>query len=532
MTPLRIAIWHNLPSGGGKRQLYTHVQGLLQRGHYLESWCPDTADQKYLPLGNLIKENIVPLSKPKNLFQNSVRLLPITRQLLGCMEEQCRVCADEINSRDFDILFANACMYFRTTPIGGLVNLPSVIYLGEPFRWFYEAMPELPWIAPAAMVEKAFSFRSLRERAVKRSELNSIRVQARAELEYLKQFNVVLANSIFSRETILRTYNVESRVCSLGVDSQYYKPTGEPKESFVVGLGTIYHGKGVDRAIRAVGAIAASKRPALVWIGNGGWDLEIEGYRRLAKKLKVDFIAKIHIPDSEVISLLSRATAMVFTSRLEPFGFAPLEANACGTPVVGIAEGGVKETIIDGLNGFLASDDDPQRLGELIERFVDHPQLVDRMGAEAREHVRTKWSMDSCTDNIESMLSTLRSAKHAKALLTNKRRLLDLAPTNNIRFNVEHSTIRNRTLDMKGWAHINDGRDATDSEIFILVRNAADTQLLRTVKVTRPDVTRHFGDEKDYDDSGFSVHGEVSLKEPYTIGILIVRSAETALCVL
>jgi glycosyltransferase involved in cell wall biosynthesis len=496
----------------------------------LESWCPDTAEQKYLPLGNLIKEHIVPLGGPKLLFRNPSRLLPITRQIIARMEEQCRACANAINSGDFDILFANSCMYLRTTPIGGLVNLPSVIYLGEPFRWFYEAMPELPWIAPATMVAKTFSFRSLRERAVKRSELNSIRVQARAELEYLKRFNLVLTNSIFSRETILRTYNVESRVCSLGVDSQYYKPTGETKESFVVSLGTLYHGKGVDRAIRAVSTIAAAKRPALVWIGNGGWD--VEGYERLARKLKVEFIVKIHISDSEVISLLSRATAMVYTSRLEPFGLAPLEANACGTPVVAIAEGGVKETIVDGLNGFLAPDDNPQRLGELIERFVDDPHLVARMGAEAREYVRTKWSMESCTDNIESALLALRSAKRAQTFLTGKQKLLDLAPTNNIRFNIDHLRNGNRTLDIRGWAHIDDGREATGSEIFILVRNATDAQLLRTIKETRPDVTRHFGNDKDYDDSGFSVHGEVSLKGPYSIGILIVRSAEVALRVI
>ena len=131
---MRIAIWHNLPSGGGKRQLYNHVQGLLQRGHYLESWCPDTADQKYLPLGQLITEHIVPLRGNTRLFQNPVRPVRATRALLENMEEQCKTCADEINQGDFDILFANACMFLRTTPIGGLVRLPSAICLHEPYR--------------------------------------------------------------------------------------------------------------------------------------------------------------------------------------------------------------------------------------------------------------------------------------------------------------------------------------------------------------------------------------------------------------
>src|SRR5438034_4095223 len=55
---MRIAVWHNLPMGGGKRALYEHVCGLVQRGHYVEAWCPPTAPQTYLPLSPMIKEHI------------------------------------------------------------------------------------------------------------------------------------------------------------------------------------------------------------------------------------------------------------------------------------------------------------------------------------------------------------------------------------------------------------------------------------------------------------------------------------------
>src|SRR5229473_8596052 len=59
-TPMKIAVWHNLPSGGGKRALYYHVRGLVERGHTVESWCPPTADVSYLPLRELIPEHAVP----------------------------------------------------------------------------------------------------------------------------------------------------------------------------------------------------------------------------------------------------------------------------------------------------------------------------------------------------------------------------------------------------------------------------------------------------------------------------------------
>jgi glycosyltransferase involved in cell wall biosynthesis len=323
------------------------------------------------------------------------------------MEAHCKTCAAEIEAGNFDVLFANACTFLRTTPIAGYVKIPSSIYLGEPYRWFYEAMPELPWLTPLTPLQQKFTFRNVREYLQRVSFLNGVRIQARAELEYAKQFDRILVNSVFSRETILRTYNLEAKVCYLGINSDYYKPTGEQKEDIVVGLGTIYHAKGVDRAIRAIGTIAEDIRPELIWIGNGASEWELQDYQRLAKGLGVRFTPQIHISDNEVISYLSRATAMIYTSRLEPFGLAPLEANACGTPVVGIAEGGVKETIRNGINGFLACDDDPFVIGELLSRFCKDRQLALDMGKQARQHVIESWNMKTCADNIEKNLLRL-----------------------------------------------------------------------------------------------------------------------------
>ena len=57
---MKIAVWHNLPSGGGKRALYYHVRGLVERGHELACWSLDTAGQSYLPLSEFAPERIVP----------------------------------------------------------------------------------------------------------------------------------------------------------------------------------------------------------------------------------------------------------------------------------------------------------------------------------------------------------------------------------------------------------------------------------------------------------------------------------------
>ena len=143
---MRIAVWHNLPSGGGKRALYYHVRGLVERGHSVEAWCPSTSDRNYLPLSEFITEHVVPIDIPRrNKF---VAARPWLRELhvdelelreAKALDEHCQKCADEINRGGFDILFANSSIIQAVSSIGRYVNTKKVLYLQEPNRVLYEA---------------------------------------------------------------------------------------------------------------------------------------------------------------------------------------------------------------------------------------------------------------------------------------------------------------------------------------------------------------------------------------------------------
>jgi|GEM_PF-1538785 len=531
MKKLRIAVWHNLPAGGGKRQLYYHIRGLVERGHYVEAWCPDTADREFLPLSDIVKENVI-LFKPSGDMRNfNSKDYGVVRELLNAIEKNCRVCADQINSGDFDVLFANSCLLFRTNPMAKYVNIPSMLYLNEPYRQFYEAMPELPWIAPKTFRAGRFSLQGLLYYIKRLHTLDGIALQAREELEFARSFDLILVNSVFSRESVLRAFNLESKVCYLGIDTDHYRPSGEMKEKYVIGIGYIYHGKGIDRAIRALATIRMEKRPPLMWIGNSASQHDLQTYIDLAVSLNVDFVPKIHISDSEVISLLSRASAMIYAPRLEPFGFAPLEANACGTAVVAIAEGGIKETMVDGVNGFLTNDDDPEMLGRLICKFIDDPMFAQQMGLEAREHVLKHWDMEFCTDNIESHLIRLATedSTRIKRLIAKKSLLEEIEPTDDIKMNIEECKHAGQELFLKGWAYIDDGNSAFDSEIFVVLKNALTVTVIKADKIVREDVTAHFGGKVNYDDSGFVARIINKPAGVPKVGILIHRREKISL---
>lgn len=404
---MKIAVWHNLPSGGGKRALYDHVRGLVRRGHTVESWCPPTADQTYLPLGEFINEHVLPVDwqprAEKKLAGRltTLRLDPLTR--IEALDRHCRRCAEEINAGDFDLLFANSSFYQAVSSIGRYVRLPKVIYLQEPTREFFEAMPEPLWNALPPPAQSYLSPAYLRDYLKDLIKTQTWREMLREEVRNAKAFDAVLVNSFYSRESILRAYGLEAKVCYLGVDSERFVDLNLPREDYVVGLGAFVKLKNVEFALRSLAGIPKPRRPRLVWVGNAAYQPYLEEMKRLAAELEVDFEPHVRVADDKLVEILNRAALMIYTSRLEPFGFAPLEANACGTPVLAVAEGGVRETIVDGVNGLLV-DDDPHAMADAIMRLSEDQAYARRLGQTGRQQVAERWSIAAAIERLEQRL--------------------------------------------------------------------------------------------------------------------------------
>ena len=303
-----------------------------------------------------------------------------------------------------DVVFANLTYGFHTGPIGRLSEMPSVLYLNEPFRWLYEAQPDWPWNAIPPSRCRVWTPSYLRWFIEDAIEVQTKRVKAREESRNARAYDRILVNSLFTRETVLRTYGCDARVCYLGVDADVFKPTPGPRDNLVVGVGVVRPRKRVHRAIEAVATVPAARRPALVWIGNAVDERYARRLHALAEDLSVAFKIRSRITDAELSATLARAKAMIYAPRLEPFGLAPLEANACETPVVAVAEGGVRETIRHGVNGLVVQDDTPRMLGDALDGLLSNPQRLAKMGRQGRELVLREWSWSTAIDRLEGQL--------------------------------------------------------------------------------------------------------------------------------
>lgn len=399
---MRIAVWHNLPSGGGKRALFNQIKGLKQSGHYIESWCPQTASQDFLPLGQLIKENIIPVSEKLSgsLFKHEMYnyYMNISKKVKA-MKAHSQLCANEINEKGFDLLFANTCHSTIVPYISRYVKIPKLLYLQEPNRKLYEANDTLPWIAPEKAKSlsgvPAYCFKVLKN-AVKTHILGNI---ARDEHINIKLFDLVLANSYYSIESIYRAYGVKAKLNYLGVDLNVFKYKKMKRENFVIGIGAFHLSKNIEFILNSISQIK-NNRPKLVWVGNTASGPYLDSLVKLSDSLKVDFEFHMNISDKELVKFLNSAKLMVYAPHLEPFGFAPIEAGACRLPVITIHEGGMRETVSNMVNGLIVEYEE-ERIAEAIELILNDEELAVKLGKNGYKMVLEKWSLESSAKDLE-----------------------------------------------------------------------------------------------------------------------------------
>ena len=213
------------------------------------------------------------------------------------------------------------------------------------------------------------------------------------DLQNIKACDLVLTNSYFSKENILSVYGLESKVVHLGGDIFHInkKIKNYKKMNQILSLGSINSIKGYEFIINSISLIKKDVRPNLLIIGNSVDKLFLENIKKLSTSKQVEMEIKINISDSHLKRAFLESSIFAYASYLEPLGLAPLEAMSFGLPVVAIKEGGLRETVTDGYNGFLVDRSTEQFSKKIFDLIIDK-KLYERISQNCNNHVKNYWN--------------------------------------------------------------------------------------------------------------------------------------------
>jgi glycosyltransferase involved in cell wall biosynthesis len=166
----------------------------------------------------------------------------------------------------------------------------------------------------------------------------------------------------------------------------------------VLAIGRLVPRKGFDTVIRALAAVPDAELviaggPAADRLGD---DAEANRLLRLAERFGVADRVKLvgAVPRPDVPALLRSADLVVCTPWYEPFGIVPLEAMACGVPVIASAVGGFLDTVVDGATGMLVPPRRPDRLAAAMRRLLAEPFWREAYGTAGVDRALSRYSWD------------------------------------------------------------------------------------------------------------------------------------------
>jgi glycosyltransferase involved in cell wall biosynthesis len=187
--------------------------------------------------------------------------------------------------------------------------------------------------------------------------------------------------------------------------------------------------KGIDNVIKSMAFLRSNQNKdfRLIVVGGDSENLKESGsaeYRRLstiARRLKIaDKVIFAGRKDRDLLKYYySAADLFITTPWYEPFGITPLEAMACGTPVVGANVGGIKFSVKDGVTGGLVPPKQPKKLAEKIREMVGDQEKLSRMGRNAIKHVNSWFTWAKVAGQMHELYRMVleRENKHANKLI-------------------------------------------------------------------------------------------------------------------
>lgn len=204
-------------------------------------------------------------------------------------------------------------------------------------------------------------------------------------------------------------------VVPCGVDLDLFSPEGpvapRSEQHRIVSVGRFVPRKGFDVVVRALPHLPDTE---LVIVGGPdqaqlGSDPEARRLMDLATELGVADRVKLYgsVSRADMPAILRSADVVACTPWYEPFGIVPLEAMACGVPVVASAVGGMLDTVVHDVTGQLLKPQRPDEVAKTVNRLLRDDFLRQSMGAAGRDRARARYSWDRIAADIQRIYDRL-----------------------------------------------------------------------------------------------------------------------------
>ena len=262
-----------------------------------------------------------------------------------------------------------------------------------------------------------------------------IRVQG--ETQVVAAADALIANTDAEAASLVSLYEAcpdNVSVVSPGVDLYTFtagngrkaarEAVGLPQDAHILEfVGRIQPHKGPEVLIRAVAEMlnhSPHLRPKLITVimgGASGSGLgEVERLKDLASWLNISDVVRFEnpVPRAQIPQWYRAADLVCVPSYSESFGLVALEAQACGTPVVATAVGGLRTAVADGISGVLVDGHDPRAWSSVLARLIQEPQrrVLLSMGAiEHASHFGWDATARGTLDIYDRIIATSASAR-------------------------------------------------------------------------------------------------------------------------
>jgi len=268
-----------------------------------------------------------------------------------------------------------------------------------------------------------------------------IRVQG--ETQVVAAADALIANTDAEAASLVSLYEAcpdNVSVVSPGVDLYTFtagdgrkaarEAIGLPQDAHILAfVGRIQPHKGPEVLIRAVAEMlnhSPHLRPKLITIimgGASGSGLgEVERLKDLVSWLNISDVVRFEnpVPRAQIPQWYRAADLVCVPSYSESFGLVALEAQACGTPVVATAVGGLRTAVADGISGVLVDGHDPRAWSSVLARLIQEPQrrVLLSMGAiEHASHFGWDATARGTLDIYDRIIATAASAASARKII-------------------------------------------------------------------------------------------------------------------